>query len=637
MRKFALVISAKSKAAYRWIRTKFKNRLPNIRTIQKWHRQSNSNISSGFCDTTLQILTKCANDELEDDKRLYVSMCFDEMAIRRHIQWVHNQKYFSGLITYGERNDDEVPIANNAIFFLVTLIKTGKSLILGYFLIKSLNTLEKSKLIQNAIDEVHKTGAILLSIAFDGLNTNFSSCVSMGASFDIGNFKPFLIDSATNRRISIVLDPPHMLKLVRNCLAAKRRLKDGQNEDINWCYFESLVSSKSDLASHKMTKNHLEFASNKMNVRLAAETLSFSVARAMEILQENSDPLFLNSSGTINFIKNFNKAFDIFNSKHSDSRNIFKRGLNEQNAQKIFEFLRYFVTYLKSLILDGKKILETARNTGFLGFLINTSTLYYLYTEFVLTKKIENIHFFYFGQDMLESLFSRIRSMLGSNTNPTVQQLNGILRQMIVLHEIVGPENANCQDYLNILTVSSGLASNEKFVQTDRNYDERADVFSDIKLNYKELYTIKLRAGTIEKKIRRGLPRCDNDVCKNIFKDNIDKIDGTFFENSLTQRPTKSTVAICEIIFNFFLIHKDIYKFNYNEFYRQILNEIPFDDLFTQLDFSHDIQHKSQYVLLIIDEYIRLHATHLARTTTLDIHTRFYGKTSQKLKHFAGQ
>lgn len=559
------------------------------------------------------------------------------MAIRRHIQWVHNQKYFSGLITYGERNDDEVPIANNAIFFLVTLIKTGKSLILGYFLIKSLNTLEKSKLIQNAIDEVHKTGAILISIAFDGLNTNFSSCVSMGASFDINNFKPFLIDSATNRRISIVLDPPHMLKMVRNCLAAKRRLKNGQNEDINWCYFESLVSSNSDLVSHKMTRNHVEFASNKMNVRLAAETLSFSVARSMEILQENSDPLFLNSSGTINFIKNFNKAFDIFNSKHSDSKNIFKRGLNEQNAQKIFEFLKYFVTYLKSLILDGKKILETARNTGFLGFLINTSTLYYLYTEFVLTKKIKNIHFFYLGQDMLESLFSRIRSMLGSNTNPTVQQLNGILRQMIVLHEIVGPENANCQDYLNILTVSSGLASNEKFVQTDRNYDERADVFSDIKLNYKELYTIKLRAGTIEKKIRRGLPRCDNDACKNIFKDNIDKIDGTFFENSLTQRPTKSTVAICEIIFKFFLIHKDIYKFNYNEFYRQILNEIPFDDLFTQIDFSHDIQHKSQYVLLIIDEYIRLHATHLDRTTTLDIHTKFYGKTSQKLKHFAGQ
>lgn len=64
-------------------------------------------------------LTKCANDELEDDKRLFVSMSSDEMSIRRHIQWVHNQKYFSGLITYGERNDDEVPIANNAIFFLL--------------------------------------------------------------------------------------------------------------------------------------------------------------------------------------------------------------------------------------------------------------------------------------------------------------------------------------------------------------------------------------------------------------------------------------------------------------------------------------------------------------------------------------
>lgn len=49
-----------------------------------------------------------------------------------------------------------------------------------------------------------------------------------------------------------------------------------------------------------------------MNVELAAQTLSYSVARSMEILRSNNVSSFSNSDPTITFIKNFNKAFDIF-------------------------------------------------------------------------------------------------------------------------------------------------------------------------------------------------------------------------------------------------------------------------------------------------------------------------------------
>lgn len=603
-----------------------------------WHQKSSTNFPPGFCKQTVATLTKLSNQERTNDKNLHVSMCFDEMAIRRHIQWVHNKKMFSGLISYGQRDNDEIPIANNAIFFLITLIETGQSLILGYFLIKTLNSLEKSQLIQSAIDEIRKTGAILTSIAFDGLVTNFSACELLGASFDIQKFKPFLMDSVTNRKISIVLDPPHTLKLVRNCLHAKGHLKDGDGNDIAWDYFERLLSKESDLVSHKMTRRHIDFASNKMNVQLAAQTISYSVARSMELLRDKGDPLFLNSSGTITFLKNFNKAFDIFNSKHSDSNNLFKRGLTEENAEKIFEFLRYLTIYIKSLQLGGKNILETNRNTGFLGFLINISALYSFYEEFVISKKIENIRFYYYGQDMLESFFSRVRSMLGANTNPTVEQLSGILRQLIVLKEIEAPEKSNCQDNLNILNVSSVFEKNEKSVSRQIQITvEKFEQFSNLKLNFKDLYTIKLRAGTIEKKIRRAIPRCTNIECRNIFSNNFDKIEGTFFESGLAQRPTKSTLTICEIVYKCFLIYSDIFEFNYNEFFRHILETIPFDNLYTHIDFSHDMEHKSQYILLITDEYIRMHATYIAKIKSIEIHTKFYGKSAQKQKHFLGQ
>lgn len=641
VRRFALVLSTKSKSAYTWLRNKFSKRLPALRTIRSWHKNSSANISSGFSNQSISILTNLANEAKAEGKDLYVSMSFDEVSIRKHIQWVHDEKYFSGTVTYGKRDDDEIPVANNAIFFLITLIQTGKTMVLGYFLIKTLNTQEKTKLVLDAIDKINSTGAYLISMAFDGLSTNFSVCESLGASFDIGNIRSFIKNPANGNKIYIVLDPPHMLKLIRNCLAAKSPLKDGKNNSIDWKFFERLVSVESSLVSHRMTRKHLDFHSNKMNVKLAAQTLSYSVARSMEVLLQNRNSNFLNAGGTITFIKNFNKAFDILNSKHIDSNNLFKRGLNEENAEKIFEFLNYFEIYIKSIKLGGRNILQTDRKTGFLGFLVNINTLKCIYEAFVLTKRIENIQFYFLGQDSLESLFSRIRSMFGNNTNPTAQQLMGALRQVLVLDEIKGPETANCEDQLDILTISSDPTQNQNnssnISVNIQNFDEDVASIHNIELNFKDLYTIKLRAGTIERKIRLAIPRCKHEQCVNIFKNNCDKIQGIFHENGIAQRPTNSTVKICEIIYKFFIIRGDIYTFNYSQFYRHILDNIPFKDLYTHVNFSHNIKHKSEFILLIIDEYVRIHATYAARIATIGIHSKIIGKTSQKLKHFTGQ
>lgn len=113
-----------------------------------------------------------AHEKKTNDKELYVSLCFDEISIRQHIQWVHQQKRYSGIVDYAQRNSDKVPVANFAIFFLVTLIESGQSYIFAYFLIKSLNTVEKSELNKKVIEEINNTGCYLMSIAFDGLPTN---------------------------------------------------------------------------------------------------------------------------------------------------------------------------------------------------------------------------------------------------------------------------------------------------------------------------------------------------------------------------------------------------------------------------------------------------------------------------------
>lgn len=642
VRRFSLVLSIKSKSAYAWVRNKFSKRLPTIRTLRSWNSnsQANCSIQSGFNSQTISTLKKLADENIAAGKELYVSLSFDEISIRKHVQWVHCEKRYSGLVNYGKKNDDEVPVANFAIFFLVTLVESGRSLILGYFLIKTLNTVEKTELIRNSIQEITSTGCYLMSIAFDGLSTNFSSCKMLGASFDIEDFRPFILNPANSRRICVVLDPPHCIKLIRGCIADKQNLRDGNNNPICWSFFECLVSQKSNLISHKMTRRHIEFHSNKMNVKIAAQTLSLSVAKSMEVLLRSGDRSFSNATGTIIFVKNFNKAFDIFNAKHSDSNNLFKKGLSLESAQKIFEFLDYFGGYVKSITYQGTNILKTARHTAFLGFLINTETLRYFYDEFIFKKKIENIFFFFFGQDLLESLFGRVRSMLGLNTNPTTEQLSGVIRQLMNCDELKASDKANCQDQLSILTAKSYVPINRENRRTltySDDEDESASIISNAPLNFKDMYTIKLRAGTIEKKIRYAVPRCTHEQCANIFRISSDKIDGIFYENGIAQRPTNSTVRICEIVYKLLNFFNDISKFNYGKIYKKILDAIPFDYLYMHVDFSHNIEHKSQFILLIVDEYIRIHATYNARLTTLQIHSKIVGKSAQKLKHVLGQ
>lgn len=200
VRRFALVLGIKSKSAYKYVRKKVSNRLPTVRILRRWNAIMNKNANqSGFNHQTKSTLRKLADEKKAMGKELYVSLCFDEVSIRQHIQWIHSSKSFNGIINYGRRNDDEVPVANFAIFFLVTLVESGQSLIFAYYLIKNLNTAEKSELIKNVINEMNDTGCYLLSIAFDGLPTNFSTFQALGASFDTDNFNPFILNPINSK------------------------------------------------------------------------------------------------------------------------------------------------------------------------------------------------------------------------------------------------------------------------------------------------------------------------------------------------------------------------------------------------------------------------------------------------------
>lgn len=146
--------------------------------------------------------------------------------------------------------------------------------------------------------------------------------------------------------------------------------------------------------------------------------------------------------------------FDIFNST-KESSNVFTSSLSQQNSEIVLQFLDFAENYIKSIKLGRVNILNTNERTGFKGLLINIDSLKSLYNLCVKPGLRKNISTFQLSQDLLESLFGRIRSANGNNDNPDITQFISALRNILINNEIKSSALANCEDKLQIMNISS--------------------------------------------------------------------------------------------------------------------------------------------------------------------------------------
>ena len=107
----------------------------------------------------------------------------------------------------------------------------------------------------------------------------------------------------------------------------------------------------------------------KMNVKLAAQLLSESVARSLQFCREENLPGFEGCEPIMRFICTFNKLFDILNSRTLHSWG-FKKPMQASNEAEIFDFLFQAKAYIFSLkeSQEGQNMLNCNRKTG-LGLL----------------------------------------------------------------------------------------------------------------------------------------------------------------------------------------------------------------------------------------------------------------------------
>lgn len=661
------------------------NALPSVSTIRKWC--SSINREPGFSGEAFDLLKLKAIEASSAGKEIYTCLMFDEMHMRQHQQYDNYKDDVVGHVNYGTNiihNNDEKPVfATQALVYMVTGVEEKFKLPVGYFLVDGLKKEEKAALTQEVLLLLSKTGVKVIGLTFDGLEGNVAMCKEMGVDFE--GEQPFIQNPHSDDKIFIFLDACHMLKLARNCLARNGVMYDDDGKKIRWVYFERLYeyqrTNKTNIGN-KLTKAHIvDWAKKKMNVRLASETLSNSVADSMEILKNKQVKGFAECDATVKYIRFINNIFDIMNSNSGkENATHYKRAISPITCDEYFSLFEEAICYIDNLKLVEKKqlksVLSTKSKVPFFGFKTNMKSFKALYQTYVQSGIFHEVATFRFSQDHLELYFSCIRQMFGCNDNPTAQQLKAACRKLLAQNQIEASRNANvqCNDIqlATVLNISSKKQIQNENVHTsesvlvdidtennqvisttnDEDFIENEEIptlqslVTNESLNDIQKHVTAFTAANLEKCILEG--RWNVSIkcyrCLEVFDENS-KVDDEFIsikKKSIDIRfPCESTVKICELA-EAKMKSNQHESGNFEDTLKHVLSNVQLDDLYPVSNFENHphckyTEHKLFLVKLIVDMYYKKKLIYISRCNTLAKHDELLRHHLKKIIHAKGQ
>lgn len=665
VRKFCLSMHFHSPAGYSFLREFFNKTIPDSATIRNWYANSDITGENGLSEYCLNILKKKVAEKAAQGQKLVVALLFDEMSIKKHIRFT--DRGLIGYENYIDINPAEAKPASNAIVYMVSAINDNFQLPIAHYFITTLDADQKVMGLRKVATAIIETGAILTSVTFDGLNTNPCMCNKLGANLDVHSkdFKPYM--DINGHRIFIMYDPSHMQKLVRNILAEKQILYDADGHAIKWDYIKKLVVCQinKNLTTHKMNLNHLNWKSNIMNVELAVQTLSNSVTDSLTFLAKTNNS-FRNAVWTAKYTKIFNDSFDAFNSKmnkHKD--NPLKRPICAENKRIIFDLFERAMKYILGLQTREAKgesltnLCTTRSKTGFQGYVVSMRSTMAMYQKFVVEDKVlDCLPMMAFSQDYLEIFFGRIRAINGECDNPTTQMFHSAYRKLLANTTVLYSKAGNCRvrdslsvcnPYSNILTVSSKrTAAPSAFKNFFGNTEATPEEFSELKTKAESIELLERKkrltgdmqdlsssycAKIIEKKIS-GSEHFNCEYCRTVFDENS-KLPNT--KSLSNASPCRSTYDICRKADHFLKLQLFKDKFNPFVMCGAILFELDIERLYSKSDFIHHADHKLFMIKFIIQEYVRMKGTYLAKKTSNELISERIRRKFRKLIHFKNE
>ena len=274
LRSFAMTLQFYLTKAYNYVRKTFCCALSNPSTIRKWY--SKLNCEPGFTQDVFRVLTAKVLKEAESGHKVVCSLMMDEMSIKKQLEWDGSR--FRGYVDLGTGiDDDELPYAKEALVMMVVSMNGSWKVPVGYFLIEGLNGEERANLVKECLIKLHESGVVVPCIICDGPTCNIAMMEKLGAVVScpnklyLQNFGFYLRPDSQHPadetiRVSVMLDACHMLKLIRNGLAAYKVLVDKDGRLIKWKYFEELEkvqNSEGLRLGNKLRRAHIEWKNKR--------------------------------------------------------------------------------------------------------------------------------------------------------------------------------------------------------------------------------------------------------------------------------------------------------------------------------------------------------------------------------------
>ena len=476
LKSFALTLSFYSIKAYNYVRKTFQLALPHPSTLRTWYRAMNG--QPGFTEEAFAALSIRVEEERKEQRQVVCALVFDELAIRKHVEW--DGKKFAGYVDVGAGvESDSVPVASEALVLMLVAMNSNWKIPCGYFFIAGMSGEERANMIKQCLLKLHDTGVLVSSITCDGPSCNFAMMDALGVKLDPQNITSYFPHPAdATIHVNVVLDACHMLKLVRNCWASYGIIKDKNGGKINWQYVEQLhklQESEGLRLANKLKAAHVHWQKAKMKVSLAAQTLSASVADALEFCNEELKlPQFSGCQPTVHFLRTIDRLFDLLN-----SRNPLAKGYKSPLKPSNFRYWRPFLDEAKSYLIGltdyhGTPMYKTKRKTAFIGLLCTIDSVIDIYNTFVATVNapLKYLLTYKISQDHIEWFFGAIRASLGSNNNPTVRQFTAAYKRLLMRHNVQGGlGNCTVLDNTTLLPASSIAGSDSYNVSVYRLYD----------------------------------------------------------------------------------------------------------------------------------------------------------------------
>ncbi|KYN26640.1 THAP domain-containing protein 9 [Trachymyrmex cornetzi] len=418
--------------------------------MRNW--MSNVSAEPGFQLNVLQALAKLKEEEKD------CSLIFDSMTVKHEIQWNEHNHSYSGFSNCGNNTSfgKKKVEAQEAVVFLLVSVKGIWKWPIAYFLVKKMSSTMLSEFLKTALILCSENKLRVHSLTFDGDASNCSAINKLGAQIFAPNYKDIkhyfsYVSDGKEHVVRVILDPCHMLKLARNALAKYKEIVSPEGI-IKWDYIVKLHLLQKQITlklKNKLSSHCINWYQNKMKVKYAAQTLSSSVANAIEFLKNKGLEEFKDSSATIQFIRKIDRIFDFLN-----SRNPFGKGFKKPIFKQDIEHLKYMVDeiiqYLFSLkTIDGQPLHSpTLKRVFIYGLSIAALSILDICSDiFKNNQSFKYILTYKFSQDHLEIFFSKIRARHGFNNNPTCDQFRYAMRQLLLHADIKQTINANCFEF----------------------------------------------------------------------------------------------------------------------------------------------------------------------------------------------